>query len=81
MTYKDMGKSTGWESTLKTNAILADIYDLLQVVIVMLGGKKHKIKPYPRPSDKDDKQKIGKGALPYNELQKWFEVKRNGRRV
>ena len=29
---RDLGKATGWDDTLKTNQILADIYDLLQVI-------------------------------------------------
>lgn len=80
-----MGKSTGWEDTTKTNFILADIYDLLQVInanIMGLGGNKHKkINPYPRPNgkEKDDVKKIGKGALPYEKLIEWFKEKRNGR--
>ena len=82
---RDLGKSTGWENTLTTNRILADIYDLLQVIngnlCALRNGKRKKIKPYPRPTDKgDDKKKFGKGALPLSELKKWFEVKRNGKR-
>ena len=79
---RDLGKSTGWEDTLTTNRILADIYDLLQVINVNIcGGKRKKITPYPRPTDKEkDKKKFGKGALPYDELKKWFEVRRNGKR-
>ena len=59
---------------------------MLQVInanIMRIGGGKHKkITPYPRPSDKekDNKRKIGKGAMPYDELQKWFKEKQNGKR-
>ena len=59
---------------------------MLQVInanIMRIGGdKKRKIKPYPRPWDKDsDKErKIGKGALPLDELQNWFKEKQNGKR-
>ena len=48
---RDLDKATGWENTLRTNAILADIYDLLQVinanfVAYASGGKKRtKVKP------------------------------------
>ena len=75
---RDLDKSTGWDQTIKTNAILADIYDLLQVIraeIVALGGKKpRKIKPYPRPgADEDKKRKLGKGAMPLTELRKWIK--------
>jgi hypothetical protein len=78
---RDLGKSTGWENTLQTNILLADIYDLLQVINANLrGGKRKRIKPYPRPNRKGNDKKIGKGALPLNELEKWFEEKRNGKR-
>lgn len=81
---RDLGKSTGWENTIQTNIMLADIYDLLQVINANIcglgGGKRKKIKPYPRPNGKDKDKKIGKGALPLNELEKWFEEKRNGKR-
>lgn len=79
---RDLGKSTGWEDTLRTNAILADIYDLLQVInanlVAMGGGKKKKITPYPRPGGEDNKRKIGKGAMPVNELREWIRRRRNG---
>lgn len=75
---RDLDKSTGWDQTIKTNAILADIYDLLQVIraeIVALGGTKpRKIKPYPRPgADEDKKRKLGKGAMPLTELREWIK--------
>jgi len=78
---RDLGKSTGWESTLKTNAILADLYDLLQAInanLVRLGGGKVKnIKPYPRPGkDDNNTTKFGKGALPVDELHAWIEARR-----
>jgi hypothetical protein len=82
----ELGKSTGWENTLKTNAILADIYDLLQVlnanfIAFASGGKdKKKITPYPRPGDQKDKnvQKVGKGALPPKELEQWIKERTHG---
>lgn len=83
---RDLGKSTGWEDTLTTNKILADIFDMLQVInanIMRLGGGKNKkIKPYSRPwdKDKDKERKIGKGAMPYDELREWFKEKQNGKR-
>ena len=72
----------GWDSTLKTNLILADIYDVLNAIANGLGGSKHKIKPYPRPFDKDkDKKKIGKDSFKsVTDLKQWIEEKRNGGR-
>lgn len=83
---RDLGYSTGWETTTKTNAILADIYDLLQVinrnVIAAHSRKKQneRIKPYPRPGKDNDERKIGKGALPVAELHAWIENKRKQKR-
>lgn len=78
---RDLGKSTGWESTLKTNVILADIYDLLQVINNNLCHSKKRIKPYPRPGKgEDNERKIGKGALPVAELREWIRRRTGGKR-
>ena len=74
-----------WTSTVKTNAILADIYDILAAINANLmaigsGKRARKPKPYPRPNSgkekEDNKQHFGSGALPPDELRKWFEEKR-----
>lgn len=72
---------TLWNSTLKTNFLLADIADLLQAIdyhlVSMTGAKVKKPKPYPRPSkDTDNKKHIGKGAMKVDELKKWIFKKR-----
>lgn len=80
-TARELGKSTGWETTMKTNIILADIYDMLQVInanLMSFGGKSKKPKPYPRPTDKDENKRVGKGALPLDELREWIRSKQNG---
>lgn len=85
---RELKKSTGWENTLQTNVILADIYDLLQAINLNLcaigGSKQHKkVKPYPRPFGKgdDNKRKIGKDPLPFNQLKEWIKGKQdNGKR-
>lgn len=69
-----------WAGTIKTNAILADIFDMLAMInanICALGTGKHasKPKPYERPGD-NKKQHIGKNALPQNELRAFFDKKR-----
>lgn len=70
-----------WATTLKTNFILADIYDVLQGInsnlVATASRKKAKgIKPYPRPGkDKTEKKHIGSGALPIPELKKWIKDK------
>ena len=73
-----------WTSTAKTNAILADIFDILSAINANLmaigsGKRAHKPKLYPRPDsgkEKDNKQHFGSGALPPDELRKWFDEKR-----
>ena len=83
---KDLGKSTGWETTLKTNEILADIFDMLQVIHGDLinwashGKQKAKVKPYPRPGMEEDKnkRKFGSGAMPLNQLREWFRGRSHG---
>lgn len=72
-----------WAGLPKTNAILADIYDVLALInsnLVAMGSGKRatKPKPYSRPGDKD-KQKIGKNALPPDQLKDWFAKKRKER--
>ena len=72
-----------WATQAKTNALLADIYDVLSVInanIYSLGSRKKAKKPqrYPRPGqDKDDVQRIGgKGsALPRDEMRSWIQEK------
>lgn len=76
-----------WSQIIKTNTILADIYDMLAMInanIVALASGKKSQSPdlYPRPgqkSKKDDKR-FGSGALPFDELKEWIEKRRaNGR--
>lgn len=69
-----------WSGTMKTNAILADIYDLLSMInanICALGSGKQARKPkeYPRPADNDRKQ-IGRNAVSPEELRAFFDKKR-----
>lgn len=55
-----------WNTTRKTNVILADIFD----VIVAANTKKgRKPKEYPRPKQK---KKIGSGAIPISEFWEWW---------
>ena len=71
-----------WSSRGKTNAILADIFDMLSQInsnLVAIGSHKAAKKPktYPRPGDKEkQKKKIGRNALPANELDSWLVRKR-----
>lgn len=71
-----------WSSTLKTNGILADIFDILAQInanLVALGKRSASkpVPPYPRPGMEEKREeRIGKGALPKEELKEWIERKR-----
>ena len=69
-----------WAGTMKTNAILADIYDMLAMInanLCALGSGKRATRPkeYQRPNDNDRKQ-IGKNAVSPEELRAFFDRKR-----
>ena len=74
-------KISEWSTRKKTNEILADIFDILQVINVQLRvmashkpGRKPE--PYKRPGQDKGKKRIGKGALPLEEMRKWIESRR-----
>ena len=58
-----------WFTTLKTNKILADLFD---VTVASHTPKGRKVKEYPRPKDK---KKIGRGAVPISEFWDWWNSK------
>ena len=70
-----------WALTMKTNGILADIFDMLSRIntnLVAIAEKKKAtpITPYPRPGveqSDDNTQRIGSGALPVSDLHSWME--------
>lgn len=70
-----------WTSPLKTNLLLADIYDVLsQINANVCSGisrsKPHPIKPYPRPWVKNDKHYgESKDAMPAQDLEEWIANK------
>lgn len=82
-------KWADWSTTLKTNLILANIYDALNQlnsnVVAAYSGKKSKpVKPYPRPFElqNENTKHFGSKPMPVNKLREWFEQKRaeHGRR-
>ena len=57
-----------WAGTTKTNMILADIFDLLNVInthlAILVSKKKHrKPAPYPRPNAKKEKKQMTIGEM------------------
>lgn len=59
-----------WTTPLKTNAILADLFDIFAAANSKKGKRP---KPYPRPKKKE---KIGKGAIPIKDFWDWWNKER-----
>lgn len=59
-----------WLTTLKTNKILADLFDAFVAANTRKGRR---AKEYPRPKQK---KKIGSGAIPISEFWDWWNSKR-----
>lgn len=70
-----------WSTTLRTNMILADLFDMLSMIYAQLRViASHKRgqppKPYKRPWEKKKNiQHYGSGALPANEMREWIKQK------
>lgn len=63
-----------WATVAKTNALLADIYDLMAMINANLcakgsGKRAKRPKPYPRPVEARAERRIGK-PMPIEELHK-----------
>ena len=61
-----------WFTTKKTNVILADIFDAFLAANTKKGKKP---KAYPRPQQK---QTIGKGAIPVSQFWDWWHEQEKG---
>ena len=61
-----------WYTTMKTNAILADIFDAFVAANTKKGSRP---KAYPRPKKK---QTIGKGAIPVSQFWDWWHNQEKG---
>lgn len=59
-----------WFTTMKTNAILADLFDVYAQVNTKKGRK---APTYPRPQKH---QTLGKGAIPISEFWDWWNKER-----
>ena len=69
-----------WTSRPSTNAILADIYDVIAqltrlFVIANSKSKPQRPRPYPRPNARDKGEVIGKGAIRVADFDSWWGIK------
>ena len=74
---------SGWATAAKTNAILADIFDVLAAINANLkalgsGTRAKTPEKYPRPQKKK-KDKIFTSSLPMAEMREWIEERRRRR--
>lgn len=70
-------EESSWATRVKTNSILADIYDVLSAINANLtavgsGKSAKRVKPYPRPGHKDKNESHIGTAVPVEELNKLF---------
>lgn len=77
-------ETSAWATVAKTNAILADIYDILSAInanLIAVGrGERARIPDkYPRPENGKDKKKIFSSVMPADEMRAWFEGMRRKR--
>ena len=76
---------TEWSTRARTNTILADIFDQLSLVnanlrVLITHKPGRRPEPYKRPGMKNEnKQHIGKGALPVSKMREWIEDRRKKR--
>ena len=65
-----------FSTDLQRNALLADLYDAIARFAFMYGkrngGKGKKPKPYPRPWQSDDTQKIGSDPIAISKFDEWY---------
>lgn len=75
-------RQSEWTYRMKTNAILADIYDAIQAFSYIFAKSKSKRKnakkpkPYPRPWVEPKTQKFGKDPIPVSRFKRWWNSKR-----
>ena len=75
---------TEWATPARTNAILADIYDMLAVInaqLHVIASRKKGRKPerYKRPWDTEkNKHHFGKGVLSLSEMREWLKSRQRG---
>ena len=74
-----------WSQTAKTNAVLADIYDVINLLnanFVAFGSYKKANRPklYPRPWRKEEGDRhYGKDAVTQEEFKDWIKKKAHGK--
>lgn len=70
---------TEWSTTLKTNIILADIFDQLSIVnanlhVLITHKRGKRPEPYKRPwMENRNNRHIGKGALSVTDMREWIK--------
>ena len=78
-TSRELSTYQGWDTTTKTNAMLADLYDGMAALLWTYQAahskrKPPKPKPYPRPWAKHGKR-LGRDPIRASEFDKWWKSK------
>ena len=70
------GDAYAFSCDLKRAAMLADAIDVLNGIAYMYSkahnGKPRKPRPYPRPWEPGDEQRIGADPIPISEFNRWY---------
>lgn len=71
---------SAWATRMKTNAILADVFDAIEwfsysfrISKAKRGSRPKKPKPYPRPGQKTEDTRIGKDPIPISKFDEWWD--------
>ncbi len=70
-------EEAAWATTVKTNSILADIYDILSLINSNLtaigsGKRARQAKPYPRPGSKNEEDNHIGTPVPIEKINRLF---------
>ena len=61
-----------WSSRIKTNSILADVFDAVRLFNFSFAKDGKTPPPYPRPWGEDKTERFGKDPIPIDDFDDWW---------
>lgn len=72
-THRALNKDVAeWSATLKTNMILADIFDAVRLFNFTFSKGNEEPKPYKRPFSNNGAKRIGSSPIPIKDFKQWY---------
>ena len=72
----DGSGARAWSSRIKTNSLLADLFDSIRLFNFSFAEKgSTQPKPYPRPWAEDNTERFGKDPIPIADFDDWWNAK------